>query len=328
MTASNDTFEFFDSDPLVRAHDLLQELKPKYGRLKKRAIARKALDISENCLEAWLLLIKTYSQFPQARETATQAIAIGQKLYSAPFDAQQGDEPVALNSDQLSLLEIYKLLGELHFQQEEYTEAIECFLAGLKMDPSDPVEIKAALCLTYLHANKHEEATALTQDESFEKSLASRVAQAYLHFLSELPEWTPDQMDEIHDLLFGRTLWQWMHERSNSMKRHFRAINHANPFFAAFMLNPSCSKIKAPDQQIARHASEALHVAKSHQSLWMDEELPMKLLEEYPWENPSKRDIIDGDKPLLRATIKQLEEHREKLRNSAERDYLGDQNLF
>ena len=310
MTSSNDTFEFFDSDPLVRARDLLQESRPKDSRLKQRSIARRALDISENCIEAWLLLTQSYSQFPQGAETARQGIAIGGQLFPTPFSETSAEGAEPLSKDQLCLLELHKLLGKRYFQQEEYVEAIATFQNGLALAPLDPVAIKAELCLTYLHANKHNEARVLTQEDGFEQSLASRVAQAYLNFITELPEWTPDQMDEIDDLLFGRTLWQWMHERSNSMKRYYRAINHSNPFFAAFMLNPSCAEIEVPDPQLSRHASEALYVAIGHQSLWFDEELPIKLLEEYPWENPSKRDIVDQDKPLLRATIKQLEAHR------------------
>ncbi|MFD2159292.1 hypothetical protein ACFSW8_10315 [Rubritalea tangerina] len=317
--SNNDTFDFFHSDPLIRAQDLLQESRPKDSHLKKRSLAKRSLEISSQCLDAWLLLLSTYSQFPQSRDACIEALTIAESLYPSPRPTTDTYSP-----NELAMLEIYKHLGTLYYNQEDYTEAIQWLKKGLDHDPADPRQLRSVLVLCYLYANKHDDAERLCHHEAFEKSLSSRVSQAYLHFLKELPDWTPDQMDEIPELLFGRSLWQWMHERSNSMKRHFRAINHANPFFAAFMLNPECHAIELPTDRPARHAAEALEVAQLHQALWSEEELPMKLLEEYPWENPIKKEIIAADKPLLKKTIKLLESHRDQRRSEAERAHLED----
>ena len=332
MEKENQTFEFYDTDPIIRAQDLLQEWKPKFSLLKQRTIARRAIDISLNCLPAWLVLTQTYSRFPQSREKALNAISIGKAILPCPFElaveSGEGEEKVIssrdLDSQEHSFLAIIKHLAKLHFKTKDYDSAIETLNLGLSYAEHDPLHLRADLCATLLFDQQFDEAEKLASNEHFEKSLASRVAQAYLHFKTALPDWTPDQMDEIDDQLCGRTLWQWMHELSNGMKRHIRAINHANPFFAAFMLNPQCGKIKLPTKLTTRHASEALAVAQTHHELWADEELPIKLLEEFPWENPTKKEIIKEDKPLLLATIKQLEKHRDSLRQQAEKDHLDD----
>lgn len=332
MEKENNTFEFYDTDPLIRAQDLLQEWKPKLSKLKQRVVARRAIDLSHNCLSAWLILTRSYSRFPQSREKALNAISIGKAILPCPFELAvetgEGDERVvttrALDVQEHSFLSIIKLIAKLYFKTKDYDSAIAVLNLGLSYAEHDPLHLRADICATLLFDQQFEEAQVLANTPHFEKSLASRVAQAYLHFKTELPDWTPDQMDEIDEQLCGRTLWQWAHEQSNSMKRHFRAINHANPFFAAFMLNPQCNTIKLPLELTTRHASEALAVAQVHQELWVDEELPLKLLEEFPWENPTKKEIIAEDKPLLLATIKQLEIHRDSLRQKAEKDHLED----
>jgi len=331
-----DTFEFYDTDPLIRAQDLLQEWKPKFSKLKQRGIARRAIDISHNCLSAWLILTQTYSRFPQSREKALNAINIGKTILPCPLDLSvetgEGEGKVIttreLDSQERSFLSLIQHLAKLYFKSKDYASAVEIFNLGLSYSDEDPLNLRAELCATLLFDQQYEEAQKLAHNPHFEKSLASRVAQAYLHFKTELADWTPDQMDEIHDQLCGRTLWQWMHEQSSGMKRHIRAINHANPFFAAFMLNPQCGKIKLPLELTARHASDALAVAQVHHELWADEELPLKLLEEFPWENPTKKEILSEDKPLLLATIKQLEKHRDTLRHQAEKDHLGDHHYY
>lgn len=332
MAKDNNTFEFYDTDPLIRAQDLLQEWKPKFSKSKQRAIARRAIDISLNCLPAWLILIQTYSRFPQSREKALNAISIAKAILPCPLDLsvdndEGEDKSIStreLDSQERSFLAIIQHLAKLYFKSKDYVSAIEIFNLGLSYADEDPLNLRADLCATLLFDQQFEEAQKLAHNPQFEKSLASRVAQAYLNFKTELPDWTPDQIDNIDEQLCGRTLWQWMHEQSNGMKRHIRAINHANPFFAAFMLNPQCGKINLPEQLTTRHASEALAVAQIHHSLWADEELPLKLLEEFPWENPTKKEILAEDKPLLLATIKQLEKHRDALRHQAEKDHLGD----
>ncbi|MEO1857562.1 MAG: hypothetical protein ABGY95_09415 [Rubritalea sp.] len=336
MEKENNTFEFYDTDPLVRAQDLLQEWKPNLSKLKQRAIARKAIDISHNCLSAWLVLTRTYSRFPQSKEKALNAIRIGKAILPCPFvlstETGEGNEKAIskreLDVQEHSFLSIIQHMAKLYFKTQDYASAIDVLELGLSYADDDPLQLRDTLCATLLFDEQFEEAQKLVHNTHFEKSLASSVAQAYLHFKAQLPHWTPDQMDEIGEQLCGHTLWQWAHKQSNGMKRHFRAINHANPFFAAFMLNPECRKIKLPLALTARHASEALSVAQVHQELWADEELPLKLLEEFPWENPTKKEILKEDKPLLLATIKQLEKHRELLRQQAEKEHLDDHHYY
>ena len=77
-----------------------------------------------------------------------------------------------------------------------------------------------------------------------------------------------------------------------------------------------------------KQASEALHVSKLYHQLWYEQELPIKLLEEFPWTNPSKREIHAEDKELLVQTIRHIEEHRNARRTAAERAHLHDRELY
>lgn len=310
MEQDENTFAFYTTDPLQHACDFLAE-NPNPPVTKSREIAKKALEISDQCLEAWLMLAKSYQKFPQARNTYLEAIKIGKE--------QEPSE---------TFLQLYYELGTLYYQNDHLEEAVDTFLELLPLDESDPCNAREILTLCYLYQEDYIKAHAAATHKSYDGKLSSRVAEAFVAFRSELPWWTPDQMDELDGELLGRTVWQWMHEQCNSLKRLFRQINHANPFFAVFMLNPNCESIETPNEITAKHASEALHVAKLYLDLWHNEELPIKLLEEFPWTNPGKSEIVAEDKPLLLETIQQLEKHRDSRRTQAERDYLGQHDLY
>lgn len=310
METEPNTFDFYTTDPLQHARDFLTDSKKSPHR-DTRLVAKKALEISSQCLEAWLLLAQSYQKYPQARDTYLKGIQLARE--QAPGTLLQ---------------QLLYGLGTLYYRQNLYDQAIETFLELLPLDESDPFTAREILTLCYLHQEDFIKAHATAAHPSYDGSLSSRVAQAYIAFRSEIPWWTPDQMDQLDDELLGRTVWQWMHEQCNSLKRLYRQINHANPFFAAFMLNPNCLSIDTPEAIEEQHASEALHVTKLHHDLWHEQELPVQLLEEFPWTNPTKSQIIAADKPLLLKTIQQLEKHRDAVRSSAEKNYLQDQDLY
>lgn len=310
MDTEAETFEFYTTDPLQHARDFLTDSQNSPPE-KSRQRAKKALEISNECLEAWLILAQSYQKFPQAKDTYLEAIKVGH--------AQQTSLPY---------LRLHYELGYLYYRHGHLTDAIETFLELLPLDEQDPCNAREILTLCYLQQEDYIKAHVTSEHSSYDNSLSSRVAQAYIAFRTEMPWWSPEQMDELDQELLGRTTWQWMHEQCNSLKRLYRQINHANPFFAAFMLNPHCQSIETPPSITQKQASEALHVSKLHHALWHDQELPVKLLEEFPWTNPCKSQIGDEDKPLLLQTIQQLEKHRDSLRAAAEKNYLQDQELY
>jgi tetratricopeptide (TPR) repeat protein len=310
MANKEDTFEFYTTDPLEHSRSYLDE-KKNAPASQTRQVAKTALEICDKNLDAWLLLAKTYQKFPQTRDTYLEAISLG-----------------AEQKDSASYKQLLYELGTLYYHHDELEKAIDTFLELLPLDESDPCNAREILTLCYLYQEDYLKAHAAASHKSYDGSLSSHVAQAFIAFRSEIPWWTPDQMDDIDSELLGRTLWQWMHEQCNSLKRLYRQINHANPFFTAFMLAPRPSEIASESDILEKHASEALHVAQLHHDLWHDQELPIKLLEEFPWTNPGKSEIIAEDKPLLLEAIKQLEAHREQVRTAAERDHLGQNDLF
>ncbi|MFC5049455.1 tetratricopeptide repeat protein [Rubritalea spongiae] len=310
MESDPNTFDFYTTDPVQHAYSFITD-SLKYPHADTRQIAKKALEISNKCLEAWLLLAQSYQKFPQARTTYLKGIEVAREQDTTS-----------------TLLQLLYGLGELYYRHGHPESAIETILELLPLDESDPCNAREILTLSYLQQEDFIKAHACATHSSYDDSLSSRVAQAYIAFRTEIPWWTPDQMDQLDDELLGRTTWQWMHEQCNSLKRLYRQINHANPFFAAFMLNPHAQSIETPTTIESKHASEALHVTKLHHDLWHNQELPIKLLEEFPWTNPTKSQIKAADKPILLETIQQLEKHRDAQRSAAEKDYLQNRDLY
>ena len=319
MDTDSDTFEFHNTAPEQLALDLLQKCKPRTSKVKQRAIAKKSLEISENCLEAWIMLARNYKLFPQSRNTYLKAIAIAEKIIS-PDDTESPRFKAYLT--------LLKQLGSRYHLHRDYDDAAVTFEKALKLDPSDPLSISSELVVCYLDAGRIEAADELIKREPFHSTLAAKVTQAFIMFRQTLPSWTADQMEDLEYELLDQTTWQWMHAQCESLKRHYRAMNHCNSFITFFLLNPNCNTIPLPETITAGQASEALAVAQAHSKFWQHEALPLRLLEEFPWTNPTKSQILDEDKPLLKATIAQLEEHREQIRCAAERDYLGDNELY
>lgn len=320
MATDSDTFEFYDAAPEQLALDLLQDCPPRASQVKQRAVAKKALKISENCLEAWLMLARNYKLFPQASKTYRRAIEIAEKMESVKLSGS----PQFITNQRL-----HKELGRRYYQHADYLDAAQAFEKALQLDPADTLCISADLAICYLDSDRLDDAQRLSENEPYHSTLSAKVTQTYLLFRQALPEWSSDQMEQLdYELMAGETTWQWMHAKCESLKRHYRALNHSNPFLTFFLLNPSCRTIPLPETVGAGRASEALEVAQAHHHLWQHQQLPLRLLEEFPWTNPIKREILEEDKPLLKATIAQLEEYREQLRTQAEREYLSDTELY
>lgn len=319
MDTDSDTFEFHNTAPEQLALDLLQKCTPRTSQVKQRAIAKKALEISENCLDAWILLARNYKLFPQSRKTYLKAISIAEKIVS-PKEVSS-----AIFTSYLTLL---KEFGSRCYRYGDYPQAINVFTKALTLDAGDPLNISSELVLCYLYSDQIDAAADLCAQEPYHSTLSAKVSLTYILFRQALPHWTADQLEELEYELLDQTTWQWMHAQCESLKRHFRAINHSNAFLTFFLLNPNCHSISLPESISPGRASEALAVAQAHSDLWQHEALPLRLLEEFPWTNPTKRDILAQDKPLLKTTIAQLEEHREQVRCAAERDYLGDNELY
>lgn len=309
----------FDS-PIDHARAILNQLSDDQTAHHRRKLARRALKASNDCLEAWVTLAESYSSFKTASACYTEAIAHAEQLLAKEIAQQRESTDKELAESLLLYTQLRAGLAKWHFLQGNTDLVIQQLNELIDFGCIDHHEVRSFLTLALIKNQQYDDAEQLIEQPSVDKSLCIAASACLIALHKALPRWQADNIQHLENELLGETTWQWLNAISQKPRQAFRLLNHLNPFFAAFMLNPRCSEIRPLAKRLAGHACDALTIAQRQQELWTKAALPLRLLAEFSWKNPQLNDILITDKPLLLTTL----EHIELQRSAAEQEYLSE----
>jgi tetratricopeptide (TPR) repeat protein len=195
---------------LQRAQDLAHEAMDATGRLRIK-LARRALAISEDCADAWIVLADAASSAQVAAELyeggmRAAAAAIGAERFESLRGAFWKDlETRPYMQARLGLAEALTDLNR-------HADAVVHYRALLELDPDDSLGVRYILLAHLLHEGANDEAGRLLAEYEDD-------AQAL---------W-----------LYGRLLWRYRTEGdAESTREAFAAAVGANPYVVKYLLDP------------------------------------------------------------------------------------------
>ena len=196
--------------PLKRAQDLANDAMDATGRLRIK-LARRALAISEDCADAWVILADAAPTAQVAVELYERGMQAGEAAIGAErFESLRGafgkhDETQPYMQARLGLAQA---LTDL----ERHADAVAHYRALLELDPDDSLGVRYILLAQLLQEGSNDEAGRLLAEYEDD-------AQAL---------WP-----------FGRLLWRYRSDGdAESTREAFAAAVGANPHVVKYLLDP------------------------------------------------------------------------------------------
>ena len=218
---------------LQRAQDLAHEAMDATGRLRIK-LARRALAISEDCADAWIVLADAAPTAQVAAELYEGGMRAGVAAIGAErFESLRG----ALWKDLETRPYMQARLGlaEALIDLDRHADALNHYRALLELDPSDSLGVRYILLAQLLHEGSNDEAGRLLAEYEDD-------AQAL---------WP-----------YGRLLWRYRSDGdAESTREAFAAAVGANPHVVKYLLDPdSMPDPDAPSLELGSR-EEAAYVA-------------------------------------------------------------------
>jgi tetratricopeptide (TPR) repeat protein len=219
--------------PLERAQDLAHEAMDATGRLQIK-LARRALAISEDCADAWIVLADAVSSPQAAVELYERGMRAGEAVIGAEqFESLRGK--FWLHIETRPYMHARLGLAQALIDLERHADAAAHFRALLELNPADNQGVRYILLAHLLHEGANDEAGRL------------------------LAEYGDDSQALWP---YGRLLWRYRSEGdTESTREAFTLAVGANPHVVKYLLDPDA--MPSPDAAAFELGSreEAAYVA-------------------------------------------------------------------
>ena len=219
--------------PLKRAQDLANEAMDAPGRLGIK-LARRALSISEDCADAWIILADAVSSPEAAVELYERGVRAGEAVIGVErFESLRGGFWGHIETRPYMRARLG--LAEALLDLERHADAAAHFRALLELNPDDDQGVRYILLAHLLHEGANDE--------------AGRLLAAYADDAQAL--WP-----------YGRLLWRYRSEGdAESTRDAFVAAIGANPYVVKDLLDPDAMPAAdAPSFELGSR-EEAAYVA-------------------------------------------------------------------
>jgi tetratricopeptide (TPR) repeat protein len=219
--------------PLERAQDLAHEAMDASGRLQIK-LARRALAISEDCADAWLVLADAVASPQAAVDLYEHGMRAAEAVIGAErFESMRG--ALSRHDEARPYIRARLGLAEALTDLQRYADAIAHYRALLELDASDSQGVRYILLAHLLHEGANDEAGRLLAEYGDD-------AQAL---------WP-----------YGRLLWRYRTEGdAESTREAFSAAVGANPYVVKYLLDPGAMPpADAPSFELGSR-EEAAYVA-------------------------------------------------------------------
>ena len=226
---------------LSQAIDVLQTTTGEHTQEERVAIAQRALAISAECVEAWLLLARDDSEgYEDTRKYLQEAVNAGDRLFA---DKKQEWAGKFWQVPQTRpYMQARSSLGQVLWELEQYDEAIAVLQETLQLNPGDHQGIRYILLKALLDTSRYEDAASMVDIYDQEQTVL---------------------------MLYGKLLTAYMLQGDSLMARSaFLAARKYNPFVLDYLLHLRMMPQKLPKQSETGQESEAIRYCAAFGDTW------------------------------------------------------------
>lgn len=173
--------QFIPETPLEKAQELMYEAMETQNRGKRVKLARKALELSPDCADAYVLLADDTAKTPQeALKLYEQAVEAGKRAIGEDFEEMKGNfwgliETRPYMRARLALAHVLFMLGEIE-------KAIEHLEALIELNPDDNQGIRYILLSVLVSRNDHKRTETLLKQYKNDGSASWKYSAALHEF--------------------------------------------------------------------------------------------------------------------------------------------------
>ncbi len=227
--------------PLKRAQQVAYDAMEVTGR-QRVALARRALEISEDCADAWVLLATEEAKtLKQALEYARKGVAAGERALGKEYFEWEGAS-FWLDVDTRPYMRALMTLADLLWAAGERDEAIDVYQKMLRLNPDDNQGVRHTLAYLFAEADR---------DDAFEELLE---------------KYGEDPMAAIR---YAKALW--LFRKSGAGPEADEALEEAmkrNPFVPQYLLGRRKMPVRIPDYHGYGDRDEAVAYVTSALKGW------------------------------------------------------------
>ncbi len=154
---------------LTEATDLLQKAIGELDPNRRADIAKQALELSHNCIEAWLLLAQDAADnFEESKEYLREAVAAGDRLFADHREEWKGE--FGTLPETRPYMQACSAYGQVLWEIGERDEAVRVFSETLELNRTDPQGIRYILLKAMLDDHRFQDAYDLIESYEEEQS--------------------------------------------------------------------------------------------------------------------------------------------------------------
>ncbi len=163
--------------PLKQAQQVAYDAMEATGR-RRVMLARRALEISEDCADAWVILAEEDAKtFEQALEYARKGVAAGERALGKEYFEWEGAS-FWLDVDTRPYMRALMVLADLLWMTGEKDEAIDVYQKILRLNPGDNQGVRHVLADLFAEADRDDVFEDLLEGYEDDPMAAIRYAKA------------------------------------------------------------------------------------------------------------------------------------------------------
>jgi tetratricopeptide (TPR) repeat protein len=163
MTDSLAEWDTRPSTPLNEARETLNEMPDDATSTTKRRYAKKALEISKDCMEAWEALAWSYQSPGKIESTLLEGLSHGRKLHAELIAEAGEDHGLWGYHEARPFMRLLERLADFYHQDGAVEKVVEVYEEMMTLNPGDNQGIRGVLLHRYLCLKRLNDAEILIE---------------------------------------------------------------------------------------------------------------------------------------------------------------------
>ncbi|MFY9194413.1 MAG: tetratricopeptide repeat protein [Methanoculleus sp.] len=169
--------------PLKRAQQIAYDAMEASGR-RRVVLARRALEVSEDCADAWVLLAEEQRSLKAALEYAQKGVAAGERALGEEY-FEEGVGCFWGDVDTRPYMRALMLYADILWAVGDKDEAIEVYQKMLRLNPGDNQGVRHILAMGFAEADRDDVFEALLEEYEGDPMAAFMYSEALWLFRKE-----------------------------------------------------------------------------------------------------------------------------------------------
>ena len=253
---------------LDEARDILNRVSDDARGVTGRSYAKKALKVTEDCMEAWDMLAWSYQSFRKIEENLLKGIAHGRRLHANLISMIDGEHGLWGHHECRPFMRLFESLAELYSLEGMGEKEMEILEQMIALNPGDNQGVRGCLLNKYLQMNRLDDAEILLARYPDDIDLGIVYGRVLLELVKILN--SDFDFEQLERKMKGRPLMlASFGQPFAKAKRLMKEAIKANPFVPLLMSHPTSLYREAPGMFQFRSPDQAMIFIHDHAIDWL-----------------------------------------------------------